>query len=79
IDQLMTFAWKLLIPLILVQVFLNGLVLMYDLPKIVLTISGLIILAAAGMTVRTLVRRTARSPRDQRLEAMRIRAARGLS
>jgi NADH-quinone oxidoreductase subunit H len=79
IDQLMTFAWKLLIPLILVQVFLNGLVLIYDLPKILLTISGLIILAAAGMTVRTLVRRTARSPRDQRLEAMRIRAARGLS
>jgi NADH-quinone oxidoreductase subunit H len=79
IDQLMSFAWKLLIPLILVQVFLNGLVLMYDLPKIVLTISGLIILVAAGMAVRTLVRRTARSPRDQRLESMRIRAARGLS
>lgn len=79
IDQLMSFAWKLLIPLILVQVFLNGLVLMYDLPKILLTISGLIILVAAGMTVRSLVRRTARSPRDQRLEAMRIRAARGLS
>jgi len=79
IDQLMTFAWKLLIPLILLQVFLNGLVLVYDLPKIVLTVTGLIILVAAGMVVRTMVRRTTRSPRDQRLESMRIRAARGLS
>ncbi len=32
VDQLMEFAWKVLIPFALVQIFLNGLVLVYDLP-----------------------------------------------
>jgi len=31
-DQLMGYAWKVLIPFALVQIFLNGLVLVYDLP-----------------------------------------------
>jgi NADH-quinone oxidoreductase subunit H len=79
IDQLMSFAWKLLIPLILLQVFLNGLVKVYDLPEIILTVTGLVALVIASFMVRGAVRRTTRSPRDQRLEAMRIRAARGLS
>ncbi|MGH6914531.1 MAG: NADH-quinone oxidoreductase subunit H, partial [Geminicoccales bacterium] len=79
IDQLMSFAWKLLIPLTLLQIFLNGLVLMYDWPKIILTVTGVLALVATAMIVRSTVRRTTRSPRDQRLEAMRIRAARGVS
>lgn len=79
IDQLMSFAWKLLIPLILLQVFLNGLIKVYDLPEIILTVTGLIALVIASFMVRGAVRRTTRSPRDQRLESMRIRAARGLS
>ncbi len=78
IDQMMSFAWKLLIPLTFLQVFLNGLVLIYDWPKIILTVTGLIALIAAGAAVRRGVRRTTRSPREQRLEALRIRAARGV-
>jgi NADH-quinone oxidoreductase subunit H len=31
-DQLMSYAWKVLIPFALLQIFLNGLVLVYDLP-----------------------------------------------
>jgi NADH-quinone oxidoreductase subunit H len=32
VDQLMSYAWKVLIPFSLAQIFLNGLVLVYDLP-----------------------------------------------
>ena len=32
IDQLMSYAWKVLIPFALLQIFVNGLVLVYDLP-----------------------------------------------
>jgi hypothetical protein len=32
VDQLMSYAWKVLIPFALLQIFLNGLVLVYDLP-----------------------------------------------
>jgi NADH-quinone oxidoreductase subunit H len=79
IDQLMAFAWKVLIPLTLFQIFLNGLVLIYDWPKIILTVVSLVVLVATALVVRRAVLRTTRSPREQRLEAMRIRAARGVS
>ena len=32
VDQLMSYAWKVLIPFALLQIFLNGLVIVYDLP-----------------------------------------------
>jgi hypothetical protein len=32
VDQLMSYAWKVLIPFALLQIFLNGLVLVYDWP-----------------------------------------------
>lgn len=79
VDQLMSFAWKVLIPLTFLQIFLNGLVLVYDWPKIILTVTGVIAIVLVSMTVRRSVLRTTRSPREQRLEAMRIRAARGVS
>jgi len=40
IDQLMSYAWKVLIPFALVQIFLNGLVLVYDLPDVFLLITS---------------------------------------
>ena len=78
IDQMMSFAWKILIPLMFLQVLLNGLVLVYDWPKLILTVTGLALIVAASFLVRRAVLRTTRSPREQRLEAMRIRAARGV-
>jgi NADH-quinone oxidoreductase subunit H len=39
-DQLMSFAWKMLIPFALLQIFLNGLVLVYDLPDVALLITS---------------------------------------
>ena len=41
IDQLMGYAWKILLPLSLLQVLVNGFVLVYDLPKLLLTAAGL--------------------------------------
>jgi NADH-quinone oxidoreductase subunit H len=71
IDQLMSFAWKLLIPLTFAQVFLNGLVLVYGWPPILLLIfsGSALLLAAYGiqMTVRNSVRR----PREERMESVR--------
>ena len=78
VDQLMSYAWKVLIPLTFLQVFLNGLVLVYDWPKQILTVTGIIALVLVSLTVRRAVLRTTRSPREERLEALRIRAARGV-
>jgi hypothetical protein len=41
IDQLMSFSWKALLPLAFAQVLINGLVLVYDLPDVILAIQGL--------------------------------------
>jgi NADH-quinone oxidoreductase subunit H len=41
IDQLMGYAWKILLPLSLVQVLVNGFVLVYDLPRVILTVAGI--------------------------------------
>jgi NADH-quinone oxidoreductase subunit H len=40
VDHLMAYAWKVLIPFALVQIFLNGLVIVYDLPDIALLITS---------------------------------------
>src|SRR5262249_20206356 len=72
IDQLMSFAWKVLIPLTFVQVFFNGLILIYDWPKVLLTITSGLFLLITAEVVRRGVRRTGRSPRAERVEAMRI-------
>ncbi|MBI2724391.1 MAG: NADH-quinone oxidoreductase subunit NuoH [Chloroflexi bacterium] len=56
VDQLMSYAWKVLIPFALLQIFLNGLVIVYDLPRIAYLItSGLgaaALIYAAYATVR---------------------------
>ena len=59
IDQLMAYSWKILLPLVLVQVLVNGFVLVYGLPLIVLTIAGL---AGIGVLV-WLTERSVRTPR----------------
>ena len=40
VDQLMSYAWKVLIPFALLQIFLNGLVLVYDLPDVALFVTS---------------------------------------
>jgi NADH-quinone oxidoreductase subunit H len=42
IDQLMSFSWKILLPLMLVQVLINGAVLVYGGSLWILTIAGLV-------------------------------------
>ena len=68
IDQLMGYSWKILLPLVLVQLVVNGFVLVYGLPLITLTVVGLI-----GVVV--LVRLTERSV--QRPRAPRAAEAHG--
>jgi hypothetical protein len=47
IDQLMSFCWQMLLPLALLQIIINGLVLVYDWPNVILTIlSGAAAVAA---------------------------------
>ena len=55
IDQLMGYAWKILLPLSLAQVLVNGFVLVYDLPRILLTIFGVIgVIVLVSLTERAI-------------------------
>ncbi|MDA0351712.1 MAG: NADH-quinone oxidoreductase subunit NuoH [Chloroflexi bacterium] len=56
IDQLMSFSWKVLLPLMLAQVLVNGLVLVYDWPEIILTAVGLVGVVALFVIVDRAVR-----------------------
>lgn len=71
IDQLMSFAWKLLIPLTFVQIFFNGLVLIYGWPKVLLLVFSLAALVLTAYAVQTTVRSSRRRPREERMEAVR--------
>lgn len=64
VDQLMQFAWKVLIPFALVQIFLNGLVLVYDWPgtEIWLGVLSWAATAALAWLVYQLVRAEPREP-----------------
>jgi NADH-quinone oxidoreductase subunit H len=56
IDQMMSFCWQILLPFALLQIILNGLVLVYDWPnEILIFLSG-----AASVTALYLTNRTAR-------------------
>jgi NADH-quinone oxidoreductase subunit H len=82
IDQLMSFAWKVLIPLTFAQVFFNGLVLVYHWPDIFLLVfSGaalLLTLYGIQVAVHNPPRRTRedRMATVQRWEEARTAAAR---
>ena len=51
IDQLMSYCWKVLIPLAFLQIFLNGLVLVYDWPDVLLLVTSGAGLALAGYII----------------------------
>ena len=62
VDQLMTYAWKVLIPFALVQIFFNGLVIVYDLPDVFLLVTSGAGAAALVTLVYRSVRTTPRKP-----------------
>lgn len=68
IDQLMGFSWKVLLPLMLVQVLVNGLVLVYDWPEIILTVVGLVGIVALFAMVDRAVRRPRPRPAAVQLQ-----------
>jgi NADH-quinone oxidoreductase subunit H len=63
IDQLMSFCWKLLIPLAFLQIFLNGLVITYDWPDGLLLITSGAGLLLASWIIYRIVRVEPRSVR----------------
>ncbi len=63
IDQLMSFCWKVLIPLAFLQIFLNGLVLVYKWPDIALFLTSGAGLALAGYIIYRAVRVESRGVR----------------
>jgi NADH-quinone oxidoreductase subunit H len=77
IDQLMGFAWKVLIPLTFVQIFLTALVKTYDWPDAVMGIVSFLALALTFVVVRNGVWRSVRPPREERLAYLRRRGALG--
>jgi NADH-quinone oxidoreductase subunit H len=70
VDQLMSYAWKVLIPFALLQIFLNGLVLVYDLPDVALLVTSGLGAAAMVFVVYQAVRVKPREP----LEMVSVRA-----
>jgi hypothetical protein len=60
----MSYAWKVLIPFALVQIFLNGAILVYDLPgeELWLAVGSWAAAAALVATVYYAVRVTPRTP-----------------
>jgi len=62
IDQLMSFCWKVLLPLSIVQLLANGFILVYDWPQELLTAtSG----AGAVALIAIIITRTARRPKNK--------------
>lgn len=75
IDQLMSFAWKVLIPLTFAQILVTGFVRVYGYPDIIAGIVSLAFLVLASVVVRRRVLRTGRRPRAERLAYLQRRAA----
>jgi NADH-quinone oxidoreductase subunit H len=73
IDQLMAYAWKVLIPLTFVQIFIAGVVKVYDWPDAVMGVLSGIVLLASFWVVRRAVRQGGRRPREERLALLRAR------
>ena len=68
IDQLMSFCWKVLLPMALVQLLMNGFILIYDWPYIFLTLtSG----AGAAALVAIIITRAVKRPKGKLVGAYR--------
>jgi NADH-quinone oxidoreductase subunit H len=63
IDQLMSFCWKILLPLALIQLLMNGFILVYDGPEILLTITS----GAGAVVLVTFIAFAIRLPRKPSL------------
>ncbi|HEY8489778.1 MAG TPA: NADH-quinone oxidoreductase subunit NuoH [Dehalococcoidia bacterium] len=61
IDQLMSYAWKVLLPLTFVALLVNGFVVVYDLPLWVLTVASVLILAGTVAGIQRAVKRKVRA------------------
>jgi len=71
VDQLMSFCWKVLLPMSLVQFLMNGFILVYGWPQELLTLtSG----AGAAVLIAFVFRRAARHPKVTNLVGMYKRA-----
>ncbi|RLT27844.1 MAG: NADH-quinone oxidoreductase subunit NuoH [Chloroflexi bacterium] len=76
IDQLMSFSWKLLLPVSFAQIMVNGLILVYDLPY-GMSHTLLAVCSAAGVLfVASAINRSVTSPRPRPLLIPRSEAAR---
>lgn len=73
IDQLMSYAWKLLIPLSLVQIFITGVTKVYDWPDVVMGVASGIVLLLSFLAVQRALRQGGRLPREERLAYIRAR------
>ncbi len=58
IDQLMSFAWKILIPVSLAQIILNGLVLVYGWPEELISVFSFALIGVMVMAVRVVIKNT---------------------
>ena len=57
IDQLMGYSWKVLLPFSFLQIMINGLVLVYDLPHVILLVTGVALLGALFWVTDGIARR----------------------
>jgi NADH-quinone oxidoreductase subunit H len=57
IDQLMGYSWKVLLPFSFLQIMVNGLVLVYDLPHVILLVTGVALLGALFWVTDGIARR----------------------
>jgi NADH-quinone oxidoreductase subunit H len=59
IDQLMSFCWKVLLPMSLVQLLMNGVILIYDWPQELLGVSSAL---GAAALIAIVIRRAIKRP-----------------
>ncbi len=62
VDQLMGFAWKVLMPLAFLQVLVNGFVMVYNLPLLLLTVQGIAGILLLNWAIQRAVARPAGRP-----------------